>query len=473
MELNDYIHIIAKKWYIVLVVTILSVALSAVYSVFFAVPTYKATVPVIIGSIQQKVDPATGTNLQTYSDLMMYQKLVETYCQFVKTRIVVEDAIKNSGIKVDYDKAIKMISAAAKEDTEFMEISVVSPNKYEAALFANSLAESLKSITFKIKNIDNVQLVDEAAVPEYPMNKSLVTYLFVSFIFGIGLSIGIILLTHMLDNTVKDADAVQKSLGVSAIGSIPFEPHLNKEKNNDMYNIQDDIVTYHKPTSLTSESYKTLRTNLQFSLIDKKMCAISITSCMPGEGKSTVISNLAVTLAQSGKKVILVDCDLRKPSIHKKFELPNNSGLTNILLGEKELSSLIQKTPVDNLYILTSGTIPPNPSEILSSQKYLDLINSLKMQYDFVFIDAPPVLVVTDAQIIAGNIDGVLLVAQYGAAEKAALLKAKESLDIVDAKCLGVVINQIPKKEIGYYGYGKKYGGKYGYKYKNSYYTSD
>lgn len=472
MELNDYLRLLRKKWYIVVIVTAICAALGSIYSLYFVEPVYESSIPVIIGSVQQqKSGSAQNSNTQSYNDIMMYQKLVKTYCEFVKTRIVVEDAINNSGIKTTYEDAIDMISAVAQNDTEFLKISVKSPNKFEAALLANALAKSLKEISADVKNIDNVQLVDEASVPTSPINKSPLIYIMISFAMGIVLSVGLIILLDILDNTVKDSEGIEKQMNVSVIGSIPFAK-IKKEANNDDCSLSDEIITHYKPLSLVSENYKALRTNIQFSMIDKTSCTISVTSCAPSEGKSTVISNTSVVVAQSGKKVLLIDCDLRKPVIHRKFGLPNKKGLTNYLLGECELGDVIQKTAVENLSVMTSGKIPPNPSEILTSQKYIKLIEELKTQYDYIFIDAPPVLIVTDAQIISSMVDGMLLVAEFGSTEKAVLEKAKECLDRANAKCLGVIINQIPKKEIGYYGYGK-YGKKYGYKYGNGYYIND
>lgn len=476
MELYEYIRLIRKKWYIILVMAILSVGIGSVYSFYFLEPVYESSIPVIIGSERERNESSAENGTQSYNDIMMYQKLVKTYCEFVKTKVVVEDAIENSGIKTTYEDAIKMISVDSQSDTEFLRISVKSANKLEAMMFANALAKSLKEITAEIKNIDNVMLVDEATLPTLPANKSPIVYIILSLFIGVCIAVALIILLDLLDNTVKDNEEVEKILDVSVIGSIPFDKQKNKDITNDNCSLSNELTTYYKPLSLVSEHYKSLRTNIQFSMIDKKSCIISVTSCAPSEGKSTVISNTAVTVAQSGKKVLLIDCDLRKPVIHKKFGLPNKRGLTNYLLGEFSIDEVIQTTDVEKLSIITCGEIPPNPSEILTSQKYYDLIDSLKAKYDYIFIDAPPILVVTDAQIIASKVDGMLLVAEYGSTEKKVLEKAKECLDRVEGKCIGVIINQIPLKEMGYYGYGRygKYGkyGRYG-TYSNGYYVSE
>ncbi|MGH4140131.1 CpsD/CapB family tyrosine-protein kinase [Clostridium sp.] len=219
------------------------------------------------------------------------------------------------------------------------------------------------------------------------------------------------------------------------------------------------MITLKNPKSRSAEAFRTLRTNIQFSSLDKEFKSIVITSSGAGEGKSTVLSNLAITMAESGKTVILVDCDFRKPSIHKKMGITNSVGLTNILVQDVKKEECIVKTDVNNLSILTSGPIPPNPAELLGTQKMKNFMEILKSEYDIVLIDAPPVLAVTDAQILATIADGVIFVASYGEAQKDALVDAKELIDKVGGKILGIVFNKVPEAVSGYY--GKYYKGYY------------
>jgi len=202
-------------------------------------------------------------------------------------------------------------------------------------------------------------------------------------------------------------------------------------------------------------------------MLDKDSNIIAVTSCVPGEGKSTIVANLAVSLAQSGKKVLLVDCDLRKPTIHKKFGISNASGLTSLLLKESTLEEAIYKVDIPNLGLIPSGPVPPNPSEILGSKKMGKILEDFKSYFDVILLDSPPVLVVSDLHVLASTLDGILLVATYGVTEKNAILRAKESIIKVGGKVLGVVENKIPQDAKGYgysgYGYGKYQG----------YYSSD
>lgn len=214
-----------------------------------------------------------------------------------------------------------------------------------------------------------------------------------------------------------------------------------------------DLISVRDPKSPIAEAYRTLRTNIQFSSFDKKIKTIMVTSSGPGEGKSTTSSNLAVVMAQAGSKTIIIDCDQRKPRLHKVFNLSNEIGLSDLLAGNVEFSQAVQDTGVENLSILTAGTRPPNPSELLSSNKMKNFLEDLKNEYDCIIVDTPPVIAVTDAQLIASYTDGCVLVLSSGEVEKEAAIKAKELLDKVQAKIIGVVLNKVEVSEKGYYGY--------------------
>lgn len=217
-----------------------------------------------------------------------------------------------------------------------------------------------------------------------------------------------------------------------------------------------NIISFKNPKSRAAEAFRTLRTNIQFSSLDEQIKSIVVTSAGPGEGKSTIMTNLAVTLAQSGKKVVIVDCDLRKPTVHKKMGLPNSGGITNLLVQGKKLEEILLSTVVPNLFVITSGPIPPNPAELLGTKKMKQVLTELEEAFDVVLLDAPPVIAVTDAQILSTIASGVILVTTYGVTEKFGIAKAKELLDKVGAKVFGVILNKVPEKSENYY-YGKYY----------------
>lgn len=218
------------------------------------------------------------------------------------------------------------------------------------------------------------------------------------------------------------------------------------------------IITHQNPKSPISEAYRALRTNIQFSSIDEELRVIMVTSAGPGEGKSTTLINLAVAYAQSDKKVLVIDGDLRKPTMHHTLRVSNRWGLTNLLTNQLTIREVLQDTFIPNLQIITSGPIPPNPSEILASKKMISTIDELKGRFDIILIDAPPAIAVTDSQIIASRTDGVILVVNSERTKRDAVLKAKQNLDNVRARILGVILNNVDRKSKDayyYYYYGE------------------
>lgn len=214
-----------------------------------------------------------------------------------------------------------------------------------------------------------------------------------------------------------------------------------------------DLIVKKHPKSPVSEAYRAVRTNIQFANIDKDTKTILVTSATPGEGKSTTLSNVAITLADAGNKVLIMDCDFRKPKIHKTFEISNAVGITDLLLSGEDFDTHLHKSIHKNLHILTAGRVPSNPSEILDSKTMKQFIEHLKKFYDFILIDTPPVLPVTDAVILSTYADKVILVCASGDVAIDYAKRAKESLEKVGADIMGVVINKINIKSRNHYYY--------------------
>ena len=213
-----------------------------------------------------------------------------------------------------------------------------------------------------------------------------------------------------------------------------------------------DLITLSNPKSPIAEAYRTLRTNIQFSNVDGDLKLLCVTSSGPGEGKTTTSTNLAEMFAQSGNRVLIIDGDLRKPRVHKVFKLRNSRGLTSVLSGKNMVEEVTQIAGSD-ITVITSGPIPPNPSELLGSQKMKDIMLQLKQLYDVIIIDAPPVGVVTDAAILSTIVDGTILVVASGKTEIDGAKRAKQLLENVGARILGVVMTMMPVSKKGYYGY--------------------
>lgn len=215
------------------------------------------------------------------------------------------------------------------------------------------------------------------------------------------------------------------------------------------------LFTLKNPKSIASEAFRTLRTNIQFTNIDKSIKSIVVTSSGPGEGKTTITCNLAASIAQTDKRVLLIDCDMRKPRVHKVFGITNLDGLTNILMGEKKISDVEFKEDQDikSLTVVTSGPIPPNPAELLGSRRMRDFLEDMRDQFDMIILDSPPINLVTDSAVLSTITDGTIMVVEVGKTDSEAAINGKELLDKVNANLIGVVLNKIPTRGRSYYNY--------------------
>lgn len=226
-----------------------------------------------------------------------------------------------------------------------------------------------------------------------------------------------------------------------------------ENKNDKVLTLKRRLLAHNSPKDPVAEQYRTIRTNIQFSGADQDIKSLLLTSSGTAEGKSTTASNLAAVYAQQGLKVLLIDADLRKPTAHYTFRLENHAGLTNVLTRQSTLGQAVQETEVRDLYVLTSGPIPPNPSELLASNQMEELLKETKKQFNMVIFDTPPILAVADAQILANQVDASILVVSSGKTDKEAALKAKELLVHAKSKLLGAVLNNRKTDSGNYYYY--------------------
>ena len=317
----------------------------------------------------------------------------------------------------------------------------------------------------------NVRIVDEAIEPLYPVKPKKKLNVLLGALIGLGLGVGVTFLMEYFDNTVKSPEELEK-MGFNILSSIPriemdkvekkLEKKIGKLGQVDGRRIEARLITHLDPKAPVSEAYRTLRTNLQFSKVDKELQVLLVTSSGPKEGKSTTAANLAIAMAQAGKKVALVDADLRRPVIHSIFGLKKDEGMTNYLMGLIDFKTMLKPTFLENLFLATSGALPPNPSELLASRKMEDLLQKFRDQFDIVVIDSPPVIAVTDAVILSTKVDGTILVVSSGQTDRDALARAHTLLDTVDSNLLGTLLNGVNVE--GMYG-------SYYYYYYHHYYS--
>jgi non-specific protein-tyrosine kinase len=313
----------------------------------------------------------------------------------------------------------------------------------------NSLIELQRD---EAKESSNIVLL-ESAIPNYnPVSPRTIVNTTIAALLGGMVALGVIFLVEYLDVSVKNQDQIQADTGLPTLGAIA------KIKVN---NPSESLVTYHSPRDPLSEAYRVLRTNLGFSAIDSDLSSIVITSASPGEGKSTTAANLGVVMAQAGKRVIIIDSDLRRPTQHNFFDLTNSHGLTTALLDNvSPPTTHLKNTKIRGLRVLTSGPIPPNPAEILSSQRMGQLIAAFSEEADVLLFDTPPVLTVTDAAVLAPQTDGTLFVVQVGETRRDTLVQAVNRIRSSNAQVLGVLLNRIKPSHGSYYYY--QYYSNYG-----------
>ncbi|MCK5145763.1 polysaccharide biosynthesis tyrosine autokinase [bacterium] len=296
--------------------------------------------------------------------------------------------------------------------------------------------------------IGSVRIIDYAKKPEFPTSPKKKMNLLLGLMLGLGLGVGLTFGREYLDTSLKTIEDVEH-MGFPVLGSIPFiasqaMAHQVKDNGNgDVKQIQSRLISHFAPKSPVSEAYRSLRTNIQYCRPDEPIQTAVVTSSGPGEGKSTTISNLAITMAQTGAKTVIVDCDLRRPVMHGIFSEKRGVGITNYLAGKASFDEIVRTTKVDNLDLITAGVLPPNPSELLASKSMDRFIEEARGRYEMILFDTPPVIAVTDATVLGRKLDGVVLVMKSGSTNRDALLRAKQLLDNVNAKLLGVTVNGV------------------------------
>ncbi len=429
---------------IVIAVVFLFALFSFGYSKFWKKPMYSTSTTILL---VKGDDNGTNNDTINQSDITLNQKLVSTYTQIIKSRLVVNQVIDYLKLDYSYSQLSKRISVQSIDDTEVLKVTVTDKDPEMAAVIANRLASVFDKEVTEIYNINNVSILDEAIVIESPSNIHTIKDLIIAGLVGFVLSSGIIFVIFYFDDILRDTDSIEKEL------DLPILAKVFKDKQ------KVELVVAEKPNAAATESIRNLRTNLQFSSVDEVMKTILVTSSVPSDGKSFISANLAISFAQTGKKVLIVDCDLRKGRQHKIFGVSGHMGLSNLLIGEVDsYTNYITKTGIENLYLMPRGTFPPNPSELLNSKKNSNLINLLKRKFDIVILDSAPLTGLSDSLILSSLVDKVLIVSSVNHTPKTELTNAKKALENVGANVAGIVVNNVVGRRGSYGGYYYYYG---------------
>ncbi|MCI4445644.1 MAG: polysaccharide biosynthesis tyrosine autokinase [Candidatus Aminicenantes bacterium] len=400
-----------------------------------------------------------------------------------ETESLVKAAYSEYQAALKKEKSLQELFERQKEEAFRMNSNAILYNslKIEIENKKNLLESLLKrqsetGVSARLKGLrtSNIRIVDRADIPIRPSSPKKLRNLLIALFLGLFGGVGLALVMEYLDNSVKSVEDVERYSGLPTLGVVPAFGENNKtygyyyayyshddghrrkksEKKEDQKPPEVrgiELITHFAPDSAIAESYRSLRTALLLSAPQSNLRLILITSPLPGEGKSSTISNLAISLAQMGKKVLLIDADLRRPRQHQIFNMKNHNGLTNYLAMDLDTDKMIKSTAVPSLYLINSGPIPPNPAELLSSEKMTQLLLKVREQFDFVLIDTPPILAVTDAQILGPKVDGLVLVVQAESTPREALQQSRELLDLLKLKTFGVVVNYLSLNNQGYY----------------------
>ena len=456
INIRDFLRYLKKHLPLIILMAIAFALVTFIYDRMVKTPVYTTYTTIVLVQNDGKSSKSEDSNTDTINqnDLMLNQKLVSTYRQIVRSKLVLNQVIDKLYLPYSTDKLANKIDVVALEDTEILKISVTDNDPSLAVNIANTTADIFKNEITQIYNINNVSVIDKAVKNSNPSNDTLFRDIILAIFVAIVGSSGIVFIVYYFDDTLRYSEDMESEIGMPIIAKIYKD------------NSGIDLVVEKKPKADTSESIRTLRTNLQFASVDSNLQTLLITSTMPSEGKSFVSANLAVSFAQAGKKVLLVDCDLRKGRQHKIFKVSSKSGLSNLLIDNiMDYPKYVIPTKIENLSIIPRGTFPPNPSELLNSNKNAKLIELLKKSYDIVILDGAPCNGLSDSLILSTLVDKTLLVCSVNKTPKTALNNAKKSLEAVGANLAGGVANNVNVKSSSYGRYYYQYGYSYGYGY--------
>jgi len=399
-------------------------------------------------------------------------KRLKTELDAAKIALETETGVLIKGAYSDYQAALQQYRSLdgvfnrQKQDAIQMNSNAILYNslKIEVAnrktLLENLMRrQSETGVSARLKGLrtSNIWIVDRAEVPIDPSSPKKKRNLVLALMLGLFGGLGLAFLFERLDNSVKSFEDVEKYAGLASLGMVPaFRPNGEGGGGDDMPH-SIELVTHFAPKSTYSENYRSIRTTLLLSMPDSKLKTIVVTSALPREGKTATVSNLGVALAQAGKNVVIVDADLRKPRQNRIFKLKGRSGLVNYLAAGASLGDVIQATAIPKLYVVAAGPVPPNPVELLGSEKMAALLDELRRNFDFVLLDTPPTLAVSDAVVMGPHLDGAILVVRGGQTSRDALRSAREMLDKHKIRTVGVIINDVRVRDYNYYYMGRYY----------------
>ncbi|MPZ47974.1 MAG: polysaccharide biosynthesis tyrosine autokinase [Dehalococcoidia bacterium] len=441
MDLRTYAQIVRRRWWLLLLGPLLAAGIA------FAIS--KQMTPIYTTSSTLLVNQTQNPGVVQYNDILTSERLTNTYAQLIERQPVLAEVTRLLSLPMTEDGLADKISVATVRNTQLLRITVEDPDPQLASMIANSTAQAfIDDNSRSLGRPGTVTIAEEARVPKSPSKPDTRLNTMLAGMLGLMVVGGIALLLEYLDDTIKASEETEPAIGLPTLGTVQR-----------MKRVKGTAVALLEPG--WSDAYLQLRTNIHFAGVGTRLKSILVTSCSPGEGKSTTASGLAAVLAQAGERVILVDTDLRRPTLHTVFGLPNSFGLTGLLLSDAyDPAPALVESGLKNLQVLPSGPLPANPADLLMSDNMARIITNLQQRADYVIFDSPPVLAVTDASILASRTDGTILVAEAGSTRTHSVVHAIQDLSKSQARLVGLVVNKARTHRAGYYGnyhygYGK------------------
>lgn len=449
IKIKDFLEYL-KKYILIIVLSVAIVMIGVIiYDKNLKVPMYKTYTTIVLTQTNVNTDATI-----TQNDITLNQKLVSTYSEIIKSNLVLEQVIEELGLDLSVKQLSKRVTVQAIQNTEILKISVEDKGAKRATEIANSIAEIFSLEVSKIYQINNISIIDVAKVPKDVSNNTLTRDVILSIFVVLLGATGIVFMIYYFDDSIKLSENLEEEIGMPIVAKIFKSDVKSPDKHTKIELLLDKY-----PKALVSESVKTLRTNLQFSSVDDELKTILITSSIPGEGKSFISANLAISFTQTGKRVLIVDCDMRKGRQHKIFKVSNTKGLSNLFIDDvSNISEYVNKTNIKNLYLITRGTCPPNPSELLNSNKNKQLVKLLKSKFDIVIFDGVPCNGLPDSIIMSTLVDRVLIVSSETVTPKSVLESTRKELEKVNAPIAGAILNNVNQKGSAYGKYYSYYG---------------
>jgi capsular exopolysaccharide synthesis family protein len=446
LDFKSGLRAIRKHLILVIVATLVGIGAGA-YVVFSAKPRYLSSVAFFIST------PATDDASALAADQFATRR-VNSYVRLARSDLLADRVKAASGVNLASTSISREITASADLNTVLLRVQVVDPDSARSLKIASAIATELPAVVSEIDaegskaRTVKLTVVSGPRLSRYVIKPSRALNLGLGLIVGLAVGIAFAVLRELLDSTLRSQEALRDTSGHPVLGSIRFDNQAKTEP----------LLIGERNRSSRAESFRQLRTNLQFMNVDHPTQVIVVTSSVAAEGKSTTAVNLALVFAETGRRTLLIEADMRRPRVAEYLGLERSVGLSNVLVRQIDSDDVLQSWGDGHLSLLAGGTIPPNPSELMGSQTMVDLMTKLRKQFDMIIIDTPPLLPVTDAAVASVLADGVVIVTRYGKTTRAQLISSVQSLEAVDARILGSVLTFVPAKasasQGGYDGYG-------------------